>query len=151
ACAPTMLQTDAKPRPSPRRLFLAAVAWGKPRLEALLAQARASYAWLREKTPPRARPALPWGIGALGALLVFGPVLLVLLSGPKKVEDTSAQAPAPARDDGLSDERLRAASAAGAASLEQLAREFPNDARVQRELVRVHTSEEHGAAAMRAL
>src|SRR5262249_39463398 len=36
-------------------------------------------------------------------------------------------------------------------SLEQLAREFPNDARVQRELVRVHTSEEHGAAAMRAL
>jgi serine/threonine-protein kinase len=85
------------------------------------------------------------------ALLFYIPVLVVLLSGKKPTLAPSTPAPAPAQGNGLSDARLREARTAGSAALEQLAREFPDDARVQRALVRAHTSEGHGAAAMRAL
>src|SRR5262249_52522006 len=84
ACAPTVLQAPG-PR-APMRRLAAIIAWGRPRLHELVASARASYAWLWEKTPPRARPVLPWGLGAAAVLLVFGPVLLVVLSGTKHRE-----------------------------------------------------------------
>jgi hypothetical protein len=81
-------------------------------------------------------------------LLVFGPVCFVMFAGGRAHETPATPAP---QDPALADARLREASSAGAPALEQLAREFPDDARVQRALVRVHTSDGHGAPAMRAL
>jgi serine/threonine-protein kinase len=75
-----------------------------------------------------------------------------MLSGKKPTAKAQVGTPAPVqRDATLTDARLREARTAGAASLEQLAREFPDDPRVQRALVRAHTSDGHGASAMRAL
>jgi serine/threonine-protein kinase len=162
ACAPTVLVAAGKEPTPPRSGRWAAIvdwarprvqalaAWAMPRLSALYARVRASYDWIRASVPVQARPAVPWVLGGVGLLLVVGPMCIVLFPGRRGAQEMPRTHAAP-ESPGLSDAHLREVSSAGAAALEQLAREFPDDARVQRELVRTHTSDGHGAAAMRAL
>jgi serine/threonine-protein kinase len=133
----------------------AARAWVTPRARALVERARPHYEAMRGRLPERARPAAPFLLGGVALLWLLIPVSVVTCAmRPSKNAlalngsgSSSSQPPPPPAPSA----RVREAAKAGPLALEDLAREYPQDQEIQRELVRVHTAEGRGANAMRAL
>jgi serine/threonine-protein kinase len=133
-----------------------ALAWLKPRVERLAARARPLYARAKNGLPPKARPAAPLLLAGFALVWVAIPIVLISLafrgsgSTPGAVASGAASESVPAPPPAPS-ARVREAAKQGPAALEDLARDFPQDQEIQRELVRIHTAEGRGPHAMRAL
>jgi serine/threonine-protein kinase len=126
-----------------------ATAWSSLRVIKGLAATRAAYEKMRARLPEKWRPAAPYLVVAAGLLVLAAPIPFFA-----RGRSHGGGAPGggdPATDAALPSASVRQAAHAGPAALEDLAREYPEDPRVQRELVRVNTTDGHGAAAMRAL
>jgi serine/threonine-protein kinase len=125
-------------------------AWSSPRLGKGLAAVRSAYGKMRGRIPKKWQPALPFIVTAV-ALGVLALPVAFLARGKSHAKEAPRGSDSASIATGLPAASIRQAAHAGAAALEDLAREYPEDARIQRELVRVNTTEGHGAAAMRAL
>jgi serine/threonine-protein kinase len=115
------------------------------RVREVFVKARRAYAWACEKLPLRWRPRMPWLLIAAAIAVVVLPVAFSAERAGHEGREMPGKAAGPPAAS------IQQAARTGALALEDLASEFPEDARIQRELVRVNTREGHGAAAMRAL
>jgi hypothetical protein len=104
--------------------------------------------------PERWRPAAPAVVIAAAAAVVFAvalPPALLLRGGAKRTPTAGGGESAEAQIVAAPSASLRQAMRGGPLALEDLARDFPDDPQIQRELVRAYTTEGRGAPAMRAL
>jgi serine/threonine-protein kinase len=133
-----------------RRAWSTTAAWTEPRARRAFAMAKSTYENARAKLPARWRPAAPFLVAAAAMFIVALPI--VFLRGSSTHEGSEAKVDAGSHSvEALPSASIRQAAHTGATALEDLALEYPEDARIQRELVRVHTTAGRGAAAMRAL
>jgi serine/threonine-protein kinase len=131
-----------------------AAAWAAPHARRAIAAAKAAYEKLRAKLPERWRPAAPVVVVAVAVMafvVVALPLVLLVGRGSTKKTLPSIDGGAAREYAAAPEASLRQAMRGGPPALEDLARDYPDDPRIQRELVRAYTADGRGAPAMRAL
>jgi serine/threonine-protein kinase len=130
------------------------------RLTAPLAKARTMVSPILARIPAERRPLVRWIAGAVGFVLLVTVVTLAFRPSKKddeaKKKHVAAVEPSASKswlsfEKKLSADKLKSAIAGGVPELEKLAREYPDDTRVPREIVRAEIAQQRYSEAMAAL